>query len=90
MKKSAAAFNEIIDFILGDLFLEKVLWNREEKFFYISDLLLIPLNWIKGMRRNYRNAELQYSQISGSNIKDHSVYLDLEIINGIVNVRESE
>ncbi|MBO72219.1 MAG: hypothetical protein CMD35_01260 [Flavobacteriales bacterium] len=75
MKKSTQIFNRLIELILDVLMIKKDSWRREKAYYFLSSLILIPLNFLRGKRRISKNVETQYDQISGSYIQDN-YYVD--------------
>ena len=71
MKKRTKLFNLFIDFLLDLFLLKKDSWKREEYYFLLSSLLIIPFHIFKGQVRDEKFVEEQYDRISGSYIKDN-------------------
>ncbi len=71
MKTRTKLFNNSINLILDLLLMQKDSWKREEYYFLLSSLLIIPFHIFKGQVRDEKFVEEQYDRISGSYIKDN-------------------
>ena len=69
--KRTELFNSMINLVLTSFLIPKGTWKREKYFYLISSLILIPFNWLRGNRRDPKQVEIQYDQISGSYISDN-------------------
>ena len=71
MRKRTNIFNSLINFLLDLLFIKKDSWQREKFFYLFSSLILIPINLLRGRKRETQDVERQYDLISGSYIRDN-------------------